>query len=113
MAESKKERREMKLRCVMKKASKGCEAICLELSLVAKGSTPEVCKANLEQLIEDYLETLGELHQEGEAVFIRPVNFYFFKKLLFDSWMFIEELWPRKSVSRRGFVQRRVVPIGF
>jgi predicted RNase H-like HicB family nuclease len=103
--------KEMVLRCIIKKSGAGFVGICLELSLAAKGRTPSECRKNLSRLINDYIETMYELVQKGDHVVIRRVEFYLFKKILFDIQGYLHRL-IHNDKPERGFIQKTVVPVG-
>ena len=101
----------MLLRCTVKESGAGFVGICLELSLAAKGNTASECKENLIQLIRDYIETMDELVQKGERVVIRGVEFYLFKRILFDVQRCLFHV-IHNDKPERGFIQKTVVPVG-
>lgn len=111
MTNLKEECKEMKLRCVMKKTDKGYVGVCLELSLAIRGKTFAECRDNLEHLIDDYIDTINELHQKRENVVLRPIKWYYLNKIVFDLKMYYY-LIMSKDNSKAGFTQKRVVFVG-
>ncbi len=111
MVNSKKEGKEMKLRCVMKITDKGYVGVCLELSLAVRGKTSAECRKNLVHLINDYIDTVNELYQKGENVVLRPVRWYYYKKIVFDLKMYYYQV-TKKDNSKAGFTQKKVVFVG-
>lgn len=104
-----KEAKEMKLRCLIKETDKGYVGICLELSLAVREKTPAECRGKLEWLISDYIDTLFMLKDQHKNVVVRSVEFYLFKKILFDISYCLHNL--RRKDDYRAFVKKTVVPV--
>lgn len=70
------------LRFGMKKVECGYISVCLELSLVSFGDTPQECKRQMNEAITAYIEVARE--NTDKKIVMRKVPFYWFKKLAFD-----------------------------
>ena len=107
----KKEGKEVKLRCIMKRNNSEYVGVCLEFSLAVKAATPGECKEELSQAIEEYIKTIFILNEQHKKVGIRPVEFYLFKKALFDVKFCLHNL-RRKDDLEERFIKKAVVPLG-
>jgi len=101
----------VKLRCVMKKTGKGYVGECLELSLAVRENTPKECKEKLEQLIEDYIETIEIIYKEDKNIVLRPVALYPIKKIIFDINYYLCQR-RKKDDCGLELIQTREIPVG-
>ena len=104
----------MLLRCMIRRQNGYFVGTCLELGLSARGKSVRECKRELLKLIDVHLNTVIELREAGESVIKTPVNYYFFKKLLFDCVYFCtaRRNSGRVEPPKNSFITEVVVPAG-
>ena len=102
------------LRCIIKEQNGYFVGTCLELSVSAMGKNVSECKHELVKVIKSYLDSIFELHRNGERLVRTPVRFYFFKKLLFDCLYACSSVKfsGRAKPPNNAFIKEVVVPTG-
>lgn len=97
----------MLLRCIVAAKGGNYQAVCLELGLMAVGDTFEAARQRLEEAIEGWIAAANEIRQKNphEKILVRPVPFYFWKRLRFD-WL------RRRDDRKRTFTVQAVVASG-